>query len=323
MSRGRFLRRSLLTSLATLAALLAVPSGASGATTVGQTFFPTVANTCLGGPDWEVLQTARVSGPSYATPSAGVLTSWSFEAGAAQTVMTLRVFRPTGTANQYQVIANGSELKTIAASSGLHTFPTQIPVQAGDFVGIYSRSGTCATQTNNTGDTYDFKFGTATAIGALGNHTPNNGFIWDISAQLESDCDNDGRGDETQDTNLSSCAPGTTPTGPPPTLPSGAPAICRGVAATIVGTNGSDARTGSPGQDVIVALGGNDTLSGLGGNDVICAGAGKDSLRGGKGKDTLLGQKGKDALNGGGSRDFCKGGKGTDTASKCEVEKSI
>src|SRR5512132_2411061 len=112
-------------SVAVLAvtALMAAPSGASAATTVGQTFFPTTADTCNGLPDFEVLQTGRASGPSYATPSDGVLTSWSFEAGAAQTVMTLRVFRPTGTANQYQVIADGGALRTIVASSGVNRFP--------------------------------------------------------------------------------------------------------------------------------------------------------------------------------------------------------
>jgi Ca2+-binding RTX toxin-like protein len=59
-------------------------------------------------------------------------------------------------------------------------------------------------------------------------------------------------------------------------------------------------------------------------NDVICGGSGKDTVKGGGGgQDTLLGQKGKDKLKGGGGADLCKGGKGKDTASKCEVEKSI
>jgi RTX calcium-binding nonapeptide repeat (4 copies) len=122
------------------------------------------------------------------------------------------------------------------------------------------------------------------------------------------------------------------PTPPPTTGPAAVVATCKGTAATIVGTNGNDVRTGSQGKDVIAGLGGNDTLSGLAGNDVICGGPGKDNLKGGKGKDTLLGQKGKDTLlgqkgkdmlKGGGGKDLCKGGKGTDTASKCEVEKSI
>jgi Ca2+-binding RTX toxin-like protein len=132
-----------------------------------------------------------------------------------------------------------------------------------------------------------------------------------LSAQLESDCDQDGYGDETQDGDLSTCppAPGV--------------ATCKGKPATIVGTNGNDVRTGSPGSDVIVGLAGNDTLSGLADNDVICGGAGKDKIKGGADQDTLLGQKGKDKLKGGGGADLCKGGKGKDTASKCEVEKSI
>jgi Trypsin/Divergent InlB B-repeat domain/RTX calcium-binding nonapeptide repeat (4 copies) len=106
-------------------------------------------------------------------------------------------------------------------------------------------------------------------------------------------------------------------------LPNAAPATCKGKAATIVGTNGNDVRSGTPVRDVMVGLGGNDKLSGLAGNDLICGSAGKDTLKGGKGNDTLLGQKGKDALKGGGGKDVCTGGKGDDAASKCEVEKSI
>jgi hypothetical protein len=98
---------------------------------------------------------------------------------------------------------------------------------------------------------------------------------------------------------------------------------CKGIPATIGATNGDDVRTGTPGKDVMVGLGGNDKISGLAGNDLICGGPGRDTLKGGKGKDNLLGQDGKDALKGGGGKDLCKGGKGGDTASKCEVNKSI
>jgi Ca2+-binding RTX toxin-like protein len=134
---------------------------------------------------------------------------------------------------------------------------------------------------------------------------------------------------------------------PPAAAPTG---TCKGKPATIVGTEGNDVRTGTPGADVMLGLGGNDNFSGLAGNDLICGGAGKDNLKGGKGKDTLLGQKGNDKLNGGGGKDklsgkkgkdkltggggkdvlkggggkdTCIGGKANDSASKCEVEKSI
>jgi hypothetical protein len=113
------------------------------------------------------------------------------------------------------------------------------------------------------------------------------------------------------------------PDGASPSGPAAAPFTCKGIPATIVGTEGNDGRKGTSGKDVIVGLAGNDKLSGLAGNDLICGGPGKDTLKGGKGKDTLLGQKGRDRLKGGKGKDICKGGKGNDTASACEVEKSI
>jgi hypothetical protein len=98
---------------------------------------------------------------------------------------------------------------------------------------------------------------------------------------------------------------------------------CAGKRATLTGTGGPDRLTGTPGADVIVGLDGNDTIKGVKGNDVACGGTGRDTLKGGTGNDTLLGQAGKDKLKGGGAKDVCKGGKGNDSASKCEVEKSI
>jgi glucose/arabinose dehydrogenase len=100
------------------------------------------------------------------------------------------------------------------------------------------------------------------------------------------------------------CAPQTPPPSPPPT--------CKGIPATIVGTDGSDVRSGTPGRDVIVGLGGNDKLSGLAGNDLICGGSGKDTLKGGKGSDKLYGEEGKDTLKGGPGKDQLNGGPGKD-----------
>jgi Ca2+-binding RTX toxin-like protein len=130
------------------------------------------------------------------------------------------------------------------------------------------------------------------------------------------------------------------------TPPGQAPPTCKGLAATIVGTEGPDDNSGqgvrlagTPGRDVIVALGGDDFgIDGKAGNDVICGGAGGDEIRGGAGKDTLLGQAGRDLLNGDGNevddpgKDRCEGGKGFDytvpwktskSRTSCEVEKSI
>jgi Ca2+-binding RTX toxin-like protein len=298
-------------------ALMAAPSGAGAATTIGATFTPT-DGTFFCGANRTRLEVASPAN-SYAAPTDGVITQWNFQAPASTSPMRFKVARPTGGIS-YLMIGE-SDLVTPVANI-LNSYFVRIPVNAGDIIGNYTQNQTLCGGPQS-GSTVRFIAGDVKPPTQTDFPNAATGGGLDLSALLEPDCDKDGLGDETQDTDLSSCAPGTTPAGPPPTLPSGAPASCRGIPATIVGTNGSDVRTGSLGRDVIVALGGSDTLSGVGGNDVICGGAGKDTLRGGKGKDTLLGQKGKDALRGGGGRDFCKGGKGNDTASKCEVEKSI
>ena len=113
--------------------------------------------------------------------------------------MNMRVFRPTNVAQVNTVVADGSSLQTIQAGSGLHTFPTQVPVNAGDFVGIRSTSGVCGHETSNSADIYDYRSGAALAVGDEPAFSSGSGFIWDIAARLEADADHDGFGDETQD----------------------------------------------------------------------------------------------------------------------------
>jgi hypothetical protein len=212
------LRRILFASALAIAGLgLAAPTGASAATTLGETFAPTGDLSC-GGPNYEVVQVHRASGTSYAAPSAGVLTSWSFEASTlASTTLTLRVYRPTGTPQQFTPIAEAGTPQVIAQSSGLHAFLTQIPVQTGDLIGIHSTAGPCGSGTTSSGDVYDAHLGTPGAIPIGTPTTFSEGFqlIFDISAKLEPDCDKDGLGDETQDPNPSVVCPVVTPPGGP------------------------------------------------------------------------------------------------------------
>jgi Ca2+-binding RTX toxin-like protein len=317
-------------------ALMAAPSGASGATTIGQTGPPAP---CSDGFDW--LQ-PTTSGNAYVVPATvatGTITSWRHNASPGDgRMLAMKVFRKVADPATYMAVAhdgprtlNGGVLNTFTGIS--------VPVKAGDLLGLHAALGTAGCLTNALGETTYFRFGNLAdgqqgAFDALPNHRLN------IAAVVEPDCDQDGLGDETQDTNTASC----------PTPAATAALTCRGAQATIVGTEGNDVRTGTPGRDVMLGLGGNDTLSGLAGNDVICGAKGNDKLNGGKGKDTLLGQKGNDKLNGGkgkdtlsgkkgkdtlkggggndklkggGGRDLCIGGKANDSASKCEVEKSI
>lgn len=105
--------------------------------------------------------------------------------------------------------------------------------------------------------------------------------------------------------------------------PAEAPTVfCKGVPATIVGTEGPDVIEGTAGDDVIVALGGDDVINSGAGDDLICAGGGRDRVRSGSGgdrvfgqggNDRLLGQGGPDIVVGGGGNDTVKGGSGNDT----------
>ena len=126
------------------------------------------------------------------------------------------------------------------------------------------------------------------------------------------------------------------PAAPPVTHPE-----CRGLEATIVGTDAGETITGTDEVDVIVAGAGDDRVRSLTGNDVVCGGAGRDRisggsgfdklqgeagndrLNGGTGRDKLFGQAGKDRLKGAGGRDTCRGGGSSDVAVACEVERTI
>ena len=75
------------------------------------------------------------SSHSYTVPAGNwTITSWSAQAGTAKADVKLRVFRPTGVAGQYRIVAD-SAMKTLkAAQKG--TFPVQIPVVPGDILGL-------------------------------------------------------------------------------------------------------------------------------------------------------------------------------------------
>lgn len=89
---------------------------------------------------------------------------------------------------------------------------------------------------------------------------------------------------------------------------------CRGLAATIVGTDGPDVITGTEGPDVIVAAGGDDRVIGGGGDDLICGGEGDDHLWGGGGNDSIDAEAGDDLIFGDAGIDQLWGGDGVDQA---------
>lgn len=96
---------------------------------------------------------------------------------------------------------------------------------------------------------------------------------------------------------------------------------CRGLVATIFGTDGNDTIMGTAGSDIIAGKEGDDLIYGRGGNDLICGDAGNDTifggneddqLFGGSGSDALFGEAGNDRLFGESGRDVLYGGLGLD-----------
>jgi Ca2+-binding RTX toxin-like protein len=281
---GRLARRFALASLVAAMLLVAAPTGASAALTLGQLAPGTSPPGECANPDpFDALQPTVSSGNTYVVPTRGTITSWSHNASAdGGQMIALKVFRQVSGLTYRVVGHNGpEEIKpsTINTFSGF-----SIPVQAGDVIGLNDGPpSACSFQAE--GDFLLERNGDL-ADGEEGTFDSRPGRL-NITARFEADLK------------------------------------CKGESLTIIGTDGPDDIVGTANRDVIAALGGGDRVKALGGKDIVCGAKGKDKLKGGAGKDKLKGAKGRDRLNGGGGKDKCAGGKGDDTAKKCEIEKSI
>jgi hypothetical protein len=175
------------------------PAGA--ATQIGETF--PVMGGCSAGFTW--LASASPNG-QHAAPFDGVITSWSFHAGATAPQLKFKVARPV-TPTSYTIVGDTGVRSTVA--NVLNTFPAQIPVLAGDVIGFFTVMGSHPCLRPNTGHNYVVSSGdvppgaTATFGGEIHQQL-------DISAMLERDCDGDGLGDETQDASADCIAPDAT-----------------------------------------------------------------------------------------------------------------
>ena len=292
------MRRLLIASLLATAASAASPSQAavtlgSDLTTEPTNLFDCSSTTSTRGC---LFVQDVLPGHQLSSPFDGVVVRWSVRMGTqtqAQQIR-IRVVRRVD-ATHFRAISSGS-LEPIGAGSASYSFPAQLPLRTGDQVAIEADKGTTvqwgAVSTGAHASWY-----LPSPLDGATTVDPSPGIDdreLTFNVAVEADCDTDGLGDETQDTDTSSC----------PT--------CRGKTATITGTEGTDRLSGTPAADVIAALGGNDKVSGLAGNDTICGGSGKDTLKGGKGNDQLSGQKGNDGLYGQKGNDKLSGKAGND-----------
>jgi len=122
--------------LATLGCLAPVTGIAEAQVTVGQTVgAPYELVPCSSSSPEDIVQISVAAGTGYAMPSAGVLTSWSTNAGPAPgQLMGLRVYRPLG-GLAFRIVGEDGPRALVAGQRNI--FPVAIPVQAGDLLGLF------------------------------------------------------------------------------------------------------------------------------------------------------------------------------------------
>lgn len=186
-------RRLLGLSAALATSALVGAASAAASVQIGATFTP---NLGCGSPN-ATLQAVSPSG-QYAAPSAGVLTSWSFQADGSPPQLKLKVGRPAG-GNNFTIV--GDSPRQTMTPNALNTFPTQIPVQAGDVIGYYHEGPAGGDKcVRNAAPTYSTRFvNVDPAPGSTMAYMTVGALQIDLSTVLEPDADHDSYGDETQD----------------------------------------------------------------------------------------------------------------------------
>jgi hypothetical protein len=261
------------------------------------------------------LQVGESTG-TYAVPAGyGVITAWSHSTGGTPGELTLKVYRPTGTPNQFFVVSGDTRT---AVPRTVGTFPTRIPVMPGDRIGISTTKVEVAYNTMNTLDrmaTFAFDAPDPPTGTTVKADPPFQGYKVDVSARVETDADRDGFGDDTQDACPTSAATqGPCPHAyylPPPNGTTGPTAFqdCPASSISILrGTNGPDSITGTDRGDRIFTATGDDRVDARAGDDCVDLGPGADFGEGGLGADLLAGGLGRDGLSGSSGNDQLLGG---------------
>jgi hypothetical protein len=181
------LARLAVVFAALLSLALAGAAAASAQVTIGWTPPTTPThNYCINEP-FDGIQTSLASSAvSYAVPGAGLITSWSTNAGPGEGQrLTFKVFRPIG-GGKYTVIA--ADLRSLSAST-LNTFKVAIPVQTGDLIGTQDTGAdehptSCAVETGLPGNEVTSEFGDVAVGGTLGFEIPEPEVQLNISATV-------------------------------------------------------------------------------------------------------------------------------------------
>jgi hypothetical protein len=165
--------------------LLAVQPASASAATIGQTTasanYPCVAEIDI--------QPEAAFGTSFVVPAGSwLLSSWSTFAGSTGGSMGLMIFRAAAVPGYYTVVTE-SLVQTLTPGV-LNTFPANVVVHGGDFLGFWSGNGAaCATFTGNLGDVNLYSFGSEPVVGATVPLFVALGFVLNISATISGPAD--------------------------------------------------------------------------------------------------------------------------------------
>ena len=192
------LRMTMFATAAT--AVLASAGSAQASVTLGQAYWNSFA---CGGAGYTLVQDAVASDPTYTVPAGGgVLTSWSSSAnGDATTTLRLKVYRRTADPSVFTPTGE-SAVSPVLAAGNLNTFPTRVPVQADELLGLSVLTGispACAFNSASVGNRVRQGNGDPMVNSGETLGSPGTNLRVNVSAVLERDADYDGYGDETQD----------------------------------------------------------------------------------------------------------------------------
>jgi hypothetical protein len=162
--------------------LLSVSGADAKTVTVGQLFVPTgFCNV----PQITYLQTGVAGGTPYTVPKAGVITSWSFEAGVdVVSGLKLKVGRSELGAN-YMIVAEATA--GVQNANTVNTYSAHIPVKAGDLIGLFAAGGDCTTYTGHGKDSYA-SYGGDVSPGTTTTFTVGAKLRFPISVKVALDC---------------------------------------------------------------------------------------------------------------------------------------
>jgi hypothetical protein len=222
--------RRIAILIAVAGSLIAAPAADATTTTIGSLRDPStigMGNTCSGCRNFQ--SATDPSSPSYVVPAGDwIVTSWSTAIGPTPStgVQMLMLEHAGGTMYTLRI----QDTKNATQVSSVNTFPVQIPVQPGWMLGL--GSGNFGTPNYSSGRDADVtRQHPDTTVGNTTNDTAAFGqSLMNVMATLESDCDNDGLPDDTQDPELTDprCFPPSPPpapdTDPPETTITKAPA---------------------------------------------------------------------------------------------------